>query len=237
MNSVTSKDLSHLRQETEGLSPAELLKWAVDRFGSDAALASSLGAEDQVLTDMAARHAPALAIFTLDTGRLPEETHELLDATRERYGVAIEVLFPSALDIEPLVAERGANFFRRSVEDRKLCCQVRKVLPLKRRLASLKAWITGLRREQAATRTGLERIEWDEANGLLKINQLADWSQEDVWQYIRENDVPYSALHDRGYPSIGCAPCTRAVFPGEDIRAGRWWWEKPEHKECGLHRR
>jgi phosphoadenosine phosphosulfate reductase len=145
------------------------------------------------------------------------------------------VLFPDPRDVEAMVNRHGPNLFLQSVELRKECCRVRKVLPLRRELAALDAWVTGLRREQADTRIGLDRIEWDDANGLYKVNPLADWTTEQVWEYIRAHDVPYSRLHERGYPSIGCAPCTRAVDPGEDLRAGRWWWELPEHKECGLH--
>jgi phosphoadenosine phosphosulfate reductase len=221
--------------ETAGLSAEEILAWAAKRLGCRIALASSLGAEDQVLTDMIARHGLPIAIFTLDTGRLPQETYDLLDATRERYGIKIEVLFPDRADVEAMVHSKGVNLFYHSAEDRKACCRVRKVIPLRRKLASLDAWITGLRREQAVTRQEVQTAEWDEANGLVKINPLADWTADQVWDYIRRNDVPYNALHDRGYPSIGCAPCTRAVAPDEDVRSGRWWWEEPRHKECGLH--
>jgi len=236
MTEITEKpDIAAMLAQTAKLSAEQMLTWAAERFGQRVAFASSLGAEDQVLTDMLARVGAKLAIFTLDTGRLPQETYDVLAATRERYGLKIEVLFPQAAQVEQLMTSRGPNSFRESVEERKLCCHIRKVLPLRRRLAGLDAWITGLRREQAATRTLLARVEWDTANGLLKINPLADWSAEEVWTYIRGNDVPYNALHDRGYPSIGCAPCTRAVAAGEDIRAGRWWWESPVHKECGLH--
>jgi phosphoadenosine phosphosulfate reductase len=228
-------DIAKLVTETANFAPEALLAWVAERFAGRVALASSLGAEDQVLTDMVAREGWAIPVFTLDTGRLPPETYDLLEATRTRYGLAIEVLFPNAADVEPLVSERGPNFFRRSVEDRRQCCQVRKVRPLQRRLAGLGAWITGLRREQAVTRARLERVEWDESYGLVKINPLADWTETQVWDYLRAHEVPYNALHDCGYPSIGCAPCTRAVKPGADVRAGRWWWETPEHKECGLH--
>lgn len=229
------RSIQRVLQDLRGLDAPGVLRYAVRRFGHRVALATSLGAEDQVLTHMIAGMDPAPAIFTLDTGRLPEETCELIEATRRRYGLAIEVLFPDREDVEALVNEAGPNCFRRSLELRKRCCHVRKVLPLRRKLASLDAWITGLRREQAPTRAGLPVAEWDEPNGLVKFNPLADWTAEGVWDYVREHNVPYNALHDRGYPSIGCAPCTRAVEPDEDIRAGRWWWESPEHKECGLH--
>jgi len=174
-------------------------------------------------------------VFTLDTGRLPQETYDVIEATYKRYGLRIEMISPVAADVELLVNECGPNCFRKSVELRKRCCRVRKILPLRRALSGLSAWITGLRREQAPTRTALAAEQWDEANDLWKISPLADWSSEHIWRYIRANDVPYNALHDRGYPSIGCAPCTRAVADGEDIRSGRWWWESPELKECGLH--
>lgn len=218
-----------------GLSAEAILAWAAKQFGSRVAFASSLGAEDQVLTHMISRASLPIAIFTIDTGRLPQETYDVLEATRRRYGLEIDVLFPDAADVEPLVSRHGPDFFRRSVEDRKLCCHVRKVLPLRRRLAGLDAWITGLRREQALTRTDVAPVQWDAPNGLVKINPLADWTQQQVWDYLNAHDVPYNALHEMCYPSIGCAPCTRAVASGEDIRAGRWWWERPEQKECGLH--
>jgi phosphoadenosine phosphosulfate reductase len=159
----------------------------------------------------------------------------LIEKTRRRYGLEIEVLVPDRLQVEAMAAWHGADLFYDSVENRKLCCHVRKVNVLKRELAGLDAWICGLRREQSVTRTDVQRVEWDDANGLIKINPLADWTTQQVWDYIRANDVPYNVLHDSGYPSIGCAPCTRAIAAGEDIRAGRWWWESPEHKECGLH--
>lgn len=236
MTEETDKtDIAALLAETAVMSPEDLLAWTANRFGAKVAFATSLGAEDQVLTDMLSRVAPGLAVFTLDTGRLPQETYDVLAATRERYGLSIEVLFPQASDIEKMMTEQGPNSFRESVENRKHCCLVRKVLPLRGRLAGLDAWITGLRREQAPTRTDLARVEWDAGNGLVKINPLADWSADDVWTYIRCNDVPYNALHDKGYPSIGCEPCTRVVAEDEDIRAGRWWWENPQQKECGLH--
>lgn len=227
--------VSEILAETHGLDAEGLLAYAVRRFGDRVALASSLGAEDQVLTDMLARVTPRPHIFTLDTGRLPPQTYDLIDATRKRYGIQIEVLFPDRADIEELVSEGGVNLFYESVAGRKACCHARKVLPLRRKLAELDAWITGLRREQSPTRQGVAAVEWDEGNGLIKINPLADWSAEQVWEHIRAHNVPYNALHDRGYPSIGCAPCTRAVAPGQDIRSGRWWWEEPEHRECGLH--
>jgi phosphoadenosine phosphosulfate reductase len=232
---VHVQDFAYFKHQAQSLDAEGLLELAAGMFGDRIALASSFGTEDQVLTDLLARNSLPVAVFTLDTGRLPQETYDLIDATRARYGIAVEVLFPDRADIEQLVGRGGVNLFRGSIEDRKACCHARKVLPLRRKLSKLDAWITGLRREQSITRQEVRRVEWDAANGLVKVNPLADWTAERVWDYIRRNNVPYSALHDQGYPSIGCAPCTRAVAPGQDIRAGRWWWEQPEHKECGLH--
>jgi phosphoadenosine phosphosulfate reductase len=202
--------------------------------------ANSLGAEDMVLTDLIARHfssknGEGIAMFSLDTGRLPQETYDLMDKVRERYGLPLEIHFPDSRLVEEFVAAQGVNGFYHSVENRKRCCQIRKVEPLKRALAGKGAWITGMRREQAASRGNLEVVAYDADNGLQKYNPLLDWSNDEVWSYIRTNEVPYNALHDRFYPSIGCAPCTRAITMGEDIRAGRWWWEDEQGKECGLH--
>lgn len=224
-----------LAKETEDYSAQELLEHLAKRFGDKIALATSFGAEDQVLTDMLCRMESRPSIFTLDTGRLPEETYRLMQATREKYGIRIEILFPDYEQVEDMVNRLGPNLFYESIENRKLCCSVRKIEPLKRKLSELQAWICGLRAEQSVTRTDLQRIEYDKNFGLIKVSPLADWTTEQVWDYIRQNKVPYNKLHDKGYPSIGCAPCTRAVREGQDIRAGRWWWEQPEHKECGLH--
>lgn len=214
---------------------ADVLVKSLDEYDNRIALASSMSAEDQVITDMLCKTGRRVRIFTLDTGRLPDETYEVIDATNRKYNIHIEIVFPDRAEVERLVNSEGPNLFYGSIEGRKKCCNVRKVLPLKRKLAELDGWITGLRREQSVTRQTLEKVEWDYANDIMKINPLADWSQEQVWDYIRENGVPYNKLHDKGYPSIGCGPCTRAVESGQDIRAGRWWWEQPEHKECGLH--
>jgi phosphoadenosine phosphosulfate reductase len=202
---------------------------------SPVAFANSFGAEDMVLTDLICKHASNVEIFTLDTGRLPAETYTLMQETLQRYGQRIVPYFPEHQPIEQYLREHGPNGFYESVELRKRCCYIRKVEPLKRALQGKKAWITGLRREQALTRTDLTVKEWDEGNGLYKFNPLIDWTHRDVWDYIHHFEVPYNALHDQHYPSIGCAPCTRAIAVGEDIRAGRWWWENPESKECGLH--
>jgi phosphoadenosine phosphosulfate reductase len=212
----------------------ELLADIARRF-EPAALASSLGAEDMVLTDIIAKHAPAIEVFTLDTGRLHAETYRLLQQVTDRYDLRIRVLYPDGEALERLVAEHGINGFFNSVASRKACCGVRKVEPLRRALAGKRAWITGLRRTQGVTRANLPLQEYDAVNGLEKFSPLADWREEEVWAYLHAFDVPYNQLHERGFPSIGCAPCTRAVTPGEDIRAGRWWWEEPGGKECGLH--
>ena len=224
-----------LAEAAGSLEVADLLKLAQETFGRKIAFASSMGLEDQALTDLLSKHAPGIAIFTIDTGRLPQETYSLIEQTRERYGLRLEVLFPQRQEVEEMVALHGPNLFHRSVESRKLCCRVRKVDVLRRRLIGLDAWLSGLRREQSVMRNQLQKVQWDAGNGLAKINPLADWTTQQIWDYIRANNVPYNALHDQGYSSIGCAPCTRAISPGEDIRAGRWWWESPEHKECGLH--
>ena len=212
----------------------ELLQEIVANF-SPAAFASSLGAEDMVLTDLIVRDRLEIEIFSLDTGRLPPETYELIDAVRRRYGLAFRLYYPRHDLLEAYTREYGINAFYESVELRKGCCHVRKVEPLQRALAGRKAWITGMRASQAATRSELPIRSFDAANGLQKFNPLAEWSEREVWAYLKRNGVPYNALHDRFYPSIGCAPCTRPITPGEDVRAGRWWWENPESKECGLH--
>ena len=206
-----------------------------EREFAPAVLSTSLGVEDQVLTDLIARHVPGIGIFALDTGRLPAETYELLARTEVRYRRRIQVYFPATAAVEQYVRFNGINGFFESVTQRKACCEVRKSEPLRRALDGKRGWITGMRREQSVTRTMLEESSFDAAHGVRKLNPLADWTQDDVWAYTHEHDVPYNMLHDRAYPSIGCAPCTRAVEPGEDLRAGRWWWESAEQKECGLH--
>ncbi len=224
-------------EELESKDAVELLGWALARWGPRIALASSFGAEDVVLIDMLMKLGPRARVFTLDTGRLHSETYALAQALRDRYGLAIEVYFPQAEPVEAMVREHGVNLFYASVPNRKLCCGVRKVEPLRRALHGLDAWITGLRREQAVTRGEVRKVEVDlQHDGILKLNPLADWTWDQVWAYIRAYEVPYNALHDQGFPSIGCAPCTRPVEPGEDLRAGRWWWEQDAAaKECGLH--
>lgn len=229
-------DVEKLNAEFEKASAVALLQWALKTFGKKIALASSFGREDVVLIDILVKLDPKIRVFTLDTGRLNEETYEVMDKIRRKYGLEIESYFPDAKAVEGLERAKGFYSFRESVENRRECCGIRKVEPLKRALKGLEAWVTGVRRAQGVTRADVKKIEADPAHaGLFKINPLADWSDEDVKNYVKKNAVPYNRLHDMGYPSIGCAPCTRAVKPGEDVRAGRWWWESPEHKECGIH--
>jgi len=215
-------------------SVVALLK-QIETTHQPSAFACSFGLEDMVLLDLIAKHSPQIEVFTLDTGRLPDETHALLDQVRETYAVPVRIYFPDATMVEEWVEQNGSNGFYRSMSQRKQCCHIRKVIPLTRALAGRKAWITGLRREQSNSRQTLKIQEWDEGNGLHKFSPLLDWTLDDVWAYVRQNNIPYNALHDRGYPSIGCAPCTRAIEPGQDFRAGRWWWEDTGAKECGLH--
>jgi phosphoadenosine phosphosulfate reductase len=225
-----------LAKRFEEKDAESVLRWAVETYFPKIAFASSFGAEDVVVIDILSKIKPEVTVFTLDTGRLPEETYDVMERIRQRYGIRIVSYFPDKEAVERLEREKGFYSFRQSIENRKECCGIRKVEPLKRALEGLDAWITGLRREQAPTRSGLPKVELDLAHrNIVKVNPLADWSTEEVWAYIRTHRVPYNALHDRNYPSIGCAPCTRAIRPGEDIRAGRWWWELPEQKECGLH--
>jgi phosphoadenosine phosphosulfate reductase len=199
------------------------------------AFANSLGAEDMLLTDLIVGEKLDIEIFSLDTGRLPLETYDLIAEVKKHYGLALKLYYPRHDLVETYTRSNGINAFYESVELRKGCCHVRKVEPLQRALAGKKAWITGMRAQQSATREGLPLRAFDEGNGLEKFNPLSDWSEKEVWAYIKLNAVPYNGLHDRFYPSIGCAPCTRAITPGEDVRSGRWWWENAETKECGLH--
>ncbi len=226
-----------LLAELDGASAEEVLAAAAGRFGGRVAFASSLGLEDQVLTAMIAEAQLDIPIFTLDTGRLYPETYDLIARTKERYGATIHVYFPAAGDVEDMVDAGGVNLFRGSIEARKRCCEIRKVRPLRRAQIELDAWICGLRSGQGATRQKVETAEWDAAAGMVKINPLAAWDEARVWDYVRAHDVPYNPLHDAGFPSIGCAPCTRAVPAGEDARSGRWWWEGAAQRECGLHQR
>lgn len=207
----------------------------VAESGKAVSFSTSLGAEDMVITDVIAKNKLPITIFTLDTGRLNEETYQLLQKMMDHYVIDLKVYSPDATALEAYLNELGPNAFYQSVENRKRCCNVRKLVPLKRALAGQDIWITGLRAQQAVTRTDMKVFERDDHFKVQKCNPLLDWSEKEIWSYIKENDVPYNALHDQGFPSIGCAPCTRAITVGEDVRAGRWWWESPESKECGLH--
>jgi phosphoadenosine phosphosulfate reductase len=232
----TEADVERLNAELAGKTADEIVRWAGENYGADIKFANSFGAEDVALMHIIAKVSPNIRVFTLDTGRLNDETYAVMDATRFKYPeIPIEVMFPERDKVEGLTREKGFFSFRESVELRKECCAIRKVQPLKRALADANAWMTGLRRDQSVTRTDTPTIEWDEGNAMVKVNPLIDWTNDDVWAYIKENKIPYNKLHDMSYPSIGCAPCTRAIKDGEDIRAGRWWWENPEFKECGLH--
>jgi len=227
--------MEKILQQTKDMDASQLIAIVVSTFGDKVALASSFGAEDQVITHMLCEISERPQIFMLDTGRLCEETYEVIEATRYKYGIDIEMLTPSSSELGKMLKSYGPNLFYNSIEGRKKCCRIRKVEPLKHKLEQLLAWICGLRSEQAVTRKDLQRIEWDDAHGLIKISPLADWTTGQVWDYIHKHNVPYNKLHDKGYPSIGCSPCTQPVKSGQDIRSGRWWWEQPEHKECGLH--
>ena len=219
----------------ETQSAEEILRWALKTFHPRIAMAWS-GAEDVAVVDMMLKINPQARIFTLDTGRLNQETYELIAEVQKKYGITLEIMFPERAATEQMVRTKGMNLFYESIENRKLCCGIRKVEPLNRMLGELDAWVTGLRRGQAVTRTKLQKVEIDEAHkGIVKINPIADWTLDQVWDYIKQHKMPHNKLHDQGFPSIGCEPCTRAVKPGEDERAGRWWWELPEQKECGLH--
>ena len=230
--------LCDFKNECEGKSAPDIIRGAIGTFPPDRLiLATSFSAEDQVLVDMLCGMNASIRIFTLDTGRLFQETYDVMHETQRRYGIHIEAYAPDPGELADLVREKGPNLFYESVENRKACCGVRKVHSVKKALAGMEAWICGIRKEQSATRAGLEAVEWDDDNGLIKISPLWNWTEEEVWRHIECNHVPYNVLHKQGYPSIGCAPCTRAVRAGEDIRSGRWWWESPEHRECGLHSR
>ena len=235
---VTMEQAKQWRARFEEEGPEAVLRWALSEFHPDIALASSFSMEDIVLIAMMADIRPDVRIFALDTGRLHEETYEVAEAVRRKLGVRIEWYFPSRAAVEELERNKGLFSFRESLENRHECCRIRKVEPLSRALSGLRAWVTGQRREQAVTRRSLPVLEVDEVHGkILKLNPLAGWTEQEVREYVRKRGLPVNRLHGMGYPSIGCAPCTRPVAPGEDPRAGRWWWERPEQKECGLHAR
>lgn len=230
------EDLKNINKELENKTTIDVIAYFLDNF-KNVALSSSLAAEDQVLTDILLKKDKNASIFTLDTGRLHPETYDVMDATNLKYGIKIDVFFPYNENVQKLYKTQGVNGHYESIENRKNCCNIRKIEPLKRALKDVEVWVTGLRSSQSVTRTDMPLVEWDENFNVIKVNPLINWSQEDVWDYIKTNKVPYNKLHDQGFPSIGCAPCTRAIKDGEDIRAGRWWWENPEHKECGLHKK
>lgn len=226
-----------LNERFRDASAQEIVGYFLKAYQGRIALSSSLSIEDQTLTDIIVTQDKNTRIFTLDTGRLFPETYQLIEKTNMTYGIKIEVFFPDYHEVQRMVREEGINLFYNSVESRHRCCQIRKLEPLKRAFQGLDVWICGLRREQSITRQDMQVVEWDEMHQLIKVNPLISWTEQQVWDYIKMHSVPYNKLHDRGYPSIGCEPCTRAVQPGEDVRSGRWWWESPDHRECGLHQR
>ena len=218
-------------------NPMGVIAYFLDYFGDRIVLSTSLGLEDQVITEMVLRQKRDTEVFTLDTGRLFPETYDLIARTNKFFGIRMKIYFPDPEKVEEMVAGHGINLFYDSVENRKMCCGIRKVAQLPRAFQGKEAWICGLRKDQSVSRFFSKLVEWDANNGLIKINPLIKWTIKDVWDYIKSHNIPYNLLHDRGFPSIGCEPCTRAIEPGEDERAGRWWWEMQGHKECGLHQR
>jgi len=224
-----------LNRELSSSSPEDILSYFTREFSGSFCLSTSMGPEDQILTHMLAKLDPSIPIFTLDTGRMFPETYDLIHRTNQRYGIHIQIYFPDHHEVERMVGEKGINLFYESIANRKECCFIRKILPLRRALSGMDAWVCGLRKEQSVTRENVQAVEWDDANGLVKVNPLHSWTSQMVWDYIHQHQVPYNTLHDQGFASIGCQPCTRAIMEGEDERAGRWWWENPESRECGLH--
>ena len=234
---IDELEAGELSVEFEGEEPEFVLEWAIERFSPRIALSTAFQIDGVAVLDMAYAIDPEIRVFSVDTGRMPQETFELIEQLRERYPeMELELLSPNPVHLQRMVARKGPNLFYESVENRLLCCNVRKVQPLTRHLATLDAWITGLRRDQWATRTNIRKVEIDHDHGaIVKLNPLAEWTEDEVWDYVRERDLPHHPLYDRGYTSIGCAPCTRAITPGEQSRAGRWWWETNAPKECGIH--
>lgn len=223
--------------EVDGFSPQEIILAGVKAASGSVSMACSFSAEDIVVIDMLHKVAPHVRVFALDTGRLNEETYQVAESVRVRYDLKIDWYFPDSQAVENLEREKGLFSFRETLENRHECCGIRKVEPLGRALDGLGGWIVGLRREQSVTRANLQALEVDQAHGgIVKISPLVHWTERQVWEYTEKHTLPVNRLHRMGYPSIGCAPCTRAIEPGEDLRAGRWWWENPEHKECGLHK-
>lgn len=235
---MTGEKLTEYRRQLAGKDAVEVLAWSLDEFGlQKTALASSFSNEDQALSHMLSRIDLSTRIFTLDTGRQFQETYDVMQRSMDKFGLRYEVCTPAAEELAALLADGGPNAMYQSLAKREACCAVRKLRPLEKIMQTVDAWICGLRLDQALTRKDMEIIEWDIRHGKYKISPLVNWSEADVWRYIKDNGIPYNALYDRGFRSIGCAPCTRPTGPDEDIRSGRWWWEEPEHKECGLHRR
>ncbi|HVW94996.1 MAG TPA: phosphoadenylyl-sulfate reductase [Mucilaginibacter sp.] len=226
---------TYVKKEITGLNPIEALTLLSDTFRDEIVFSTSFGWEDQVITHMIFQNDLPIKVFTLETGRLFPETYYVWNRTMEIYGKPVHAYYPQTSSVEQMVSAKGPSSFYESVENRKECCGIRKIEPLKRALAGNKCWITGIRAEQSANRQFMEDVEWDAANQIVKFHPLYNWSLDDVKNYIKEYNIPYNTLHDRGFPSIGCAPCTRAVRPGEDFRSGRWWWEDQSKKECGLH--
>lgn len=234
MPNFTQKELDEINSNLH--TPQDALKWALDNLHPRVAKASSFGAEDSVIIDMMTKINPDSRFFTLDTGRLNQETYDVMDQLSKKYKINFEVMFPDPQEVQEMVKKNGINLFYDSIENRRLCCGIRKVHPLRKMLSTLDAWITGIRKDQTSVRENSAMVEIDEKyNNILKINPLLNWNFDKVWDYIKQNNIPYNKLLDKGYPSIGCEPCTRAVKPGESLRAGRWWWETDEEKECGLH--
>jgi thioredoxin-dependent adenylylsulfate APS reductase len=229
-------EVGEIALELDDKDPQDVIAWGLQHFGRRLAICTSFQTDGMAILDMAWRIDPSVRVFCVDSGRLHQQTYDLMDRVRERYGIPIEIYYPDAGQLEKFVHAEGINPFYRAVPLRLRCCEIRKVTPLTKVLEGLDAWVTGLRRDQWASRANIRKVEIDhDHGGLIKINPLADWTEEEVWEYIREHDVPYNALYDEGYTSIGCAPCTRPTKVGEDARAGRWWWEKNAPKECGIH--
>ncbi len=234
MSKFTAEQIQQLNENLK--TPQEVLKWSLDNLHPRIAMASSFGAEDVVVIDMIMKINPKARIFTLDTGRLNQKTYDVMDEIHRKYNINIEVMFPDPNEVEQMVLVNGLNLFYHSIGNRKLCCGIRKVHPLNRMLSTLDGWITGLRADQTDVRLNSNKIEFDEQhNKIIKVNPIIEWTWEQTWDYIKKNSIPYNKLHDDGFTSIGCEPCTRAIKAGEPLRAGRWWWESDSQKECGLH--
>jgi phosphoadenosine phosphosulfate reductase len=229
-------EAGELAVELDDKEPEEVIRWTLERFGRRAAVCTSFQVDGMAILDMAHKIDPNVRVFAVDTGRMHQETYDLIDRVREHYDMEIELYSPNSTELAAFARREGINPFYRSVPLRLRCCEIRKVNPLLKVLDGLDAWITGLRRDQWASRSNIRKVEIDgDHGGITKVSPLADWSEEEVWDYVRKNDVPYSALYDKGFTSIGCVPCTRPTKEGEDRRAGRWWWEKNAPKECGIH--